>query len=99
MVGEPSPGLEVWGPGHVCSVKFPFSSDFLMMKKKKQGLDNPKYPDIKGSYLAQENMGFGVISDFSSYFCHLLAVCPYARDLTFLSLGFLICETQQWLQD
>ena len=44
-------------------------------------------------------MGFGVISDFNSYFCHLLAVCLYARDLTFLSLSFLICKTQQWLQD
>ena len=91
-----SPGLEVWGPRHVCSVKFPFSSDFLMMKKKnKQGLDNPN----KSLYLAQENMGFGVIPDFNSYFYPRLAVYPYARDLTFVSLSVLICKTQQWLQD
>ena len=71
----------------------------MKKKKKKQGLDNPKYLDIKCLHLAQENMGFGVISDFNSYFCHRLAVCPYARDLTFVSLSFLICKTQQWLQD
>ena len=67
------------------------------MKKKqnKQGLDNPN----KSLYLAQENMGFGVIPDFNSYFYPRLAVYPYARDLTFVSLSVLICKTQQWLQD
>ena len=44
-------------------------------------------------------MGFGVIPDFNSYFYPRLAVYPYARDLTFVSLSVLICKTQQWLQD
>lgn len=56
-----SPGMKVWGPGHVCSMKFPFSSNFFMMKRNKQGLGNPKHPEIKCLYLAQENVGFGVI--------------------------------------
>ena len=66
-----------------------------MKKKNKQGLDSPN----KSLYLAQENMGFGVIPDFNSYFYPRLAVYPYARDLTFVSLSVLICKTQQWLQD
>ena len=55
-----SAGLEVWGLGPVYSVKFPFISDFLMMKGNKQGLGNSKHPGIKYLYLAQEKTAFGV---------------------------------------